>query len=85
MGGGNENMMGEGNVGEDDGSRDNETEEAGMTADAQRRLRSGYGGCMMETMTRPIENFSHSIRIRLIPHVGPTYHMFLEVDRVEGL
>jgi hypothetical protein len=53
MGGGNENMIGEGNVGEDDKSRDNEAEEVGMTAGGQRRSRSGYGGCMMETMTRP--------------------------------
>jgi hypothetical protein len=31
---------------------------------------------------KTIENFSDPNRTRLIPHVGPTRHMFLEVDRV---
>jgi hypothetical protein len=30
-------------------------------------------------------NFSHPIRTRLTPHTGPTRHMFLKVDKLEGL
>jgi hypothetical protein len=32
-----------------------------------------------------MENFSHPNRAHCTPHAGPTLHMFLEVDRVEGL
>jgi hypothetical protein len=32
-----------------------------------------------------IENFSHPNRVRHTPHAGPTRHLFLKVDMVEGL
>lgn len=32
-----------------------------------------------------IETNSHPIRVYRTPHIGPTHHIFLGVDRVEGL
>jgi hypothetical protein len=37
------------------------------------------------TRAKTIENFSYPNRTCLTPHAGPTRHMFLEVDMVEGL
>jgi hypothetical protein len=34
---------------------------------------------------KTIENFSHPNQAHLTSHTGPTRHVFLEVDRVEGL
>jgi hypothetical protein len=34
---------------------------------------------------KTIENFSYTNQTCLTPHAGPTRHMFLEVDMVEGL
>jgi hypothetical protein len=43
------------------------------------------GSLALALLRRTIEKFSHSNPARLTPHAGPTRHLFLEVDRVEGL